>query len=400
MNKTKTNQMPNAKSEKQKSKRGITLIALVITVIILLILAGVAISLTIDGGGLFSKANQAATEWNSAVARENEKINEIWNILNQTGETTPTLPEGWNPAAVEDAYPSASATPKAPIPKGFTVSKNSTENTIENGLVIYNINDKTDAEIADLDWTNAATMETLRTSYDQYVWIPVDNSTTITWSSETADKTKLTSYHDSTKEAALTLTADFDAMKTSVATYGGFYISRYELNADGGSKKGKIVANANWYNASTNPGGVRQWYGLYDLAHRDMIDGTNTVLKGHMIFGSEYEKVLNFIDTNNSGYSTTAHNDKQQTVPHESGTVKEGQTGKVVDEIKNIIDFEGNLYEWTAQAYDNGHRVFRGGYYESTRWEGKFYSASKSNNNTPTLESNDWGVRQALYVTL
>ena len=57
-------------------KRGITLVALVITVIILLILAGVSISLVVDSDGLFSKARQASEEWNTAVANEADKISD------------------------------------------------------------------------------------------------------------------------------------------------------------------------------------------------------------------------------------------------------------------------------------------------------------------------------------
>ncbi len=50
---------------------------------------------------------------------------------------------------------------------------------------------------------------------------------------------------------------DFTNLTASVATYGGFYVSRYELNADGGSKKGKTVANAGTYwNASTGSVGT------------------------------------------------------------------------------------------------------------------------------------------------
>ena len=42
-----------------KKKKGITLIALVITIVIMLLLAGVAIQMTIGENGLISKTNQA-----------------------------------------------------------------------------------------------------------------------------------------------------------------------------------------------------------------------------------------------------------------------------------------------------------------------------------------------------
>ena len=46
-----------------KKENGITLVALVVTIIVLLILAGVAISLTIGNNGLFNRAQNAADTW-------------------------------------------------------------------------------------------------------------------------------------------------------------------------------------------------------------------------------------------------------------------------------------------------------------------------------------------------
>ena len=59
----------------KRDERGITLIALIITVIVLLILAGTAISIAINGGDIFSKASTARDQWNASVADEENKIN-------------------------------------------------------------------------------------------------------------------------------------------------------------------------------------------------------------------------------------------------------------------------------------------------------------------------------------
>ena len=53
-----------------KSKKGVTLIALVITIIVLLILAGVSISLVVGDSGVFTQADDAATKTDRAGARE------------------------------------------------------------------------------------------------------------------------------------------------------------------------------------------------------------------------------------------------------------------------------------------------------------------------------------------
>ncbi len=58
-------------------EKGITLIALVVTIIILLILAGVTLNMAINGDGLFSKARNAADKYKKAQEDEQELISQI-----------------------------------------------------------------------------------------------------------------------------------------------------------------------------------------------------------------------------------------------------------------------------------------------------------------------------------
>lgn len=58
-----------------KENRGITLIALIITIIILLILAGITIA-SLTNSGLFSKTQQAKQETENAQAEENAILSE------------------------------------------------------------------------------------------------------------------------------------------------------------------------------------------------------------------------------------------------------------------------------------------------------------------------------------
>lgn len=65
-----------------KNQKGITLIALVITIIVLLILAGVSITaLTDDEKGVVTKAKEAANETENAVDTEHSDINEAFNYM-------------------------------------------------------------------------------------------------------------------------------------------------------------------------------------------------------------------------------------------------------------------------------------------------------------------------------
>ncbi|MCL2859523.1 MAG: hypothetical protein FWF46_02905 [Oscillospiraceae bacterium] len=57
-----------------RKNKGITLIALIITIIVMLILAGVAIS-SITGTGIFSKTKEATDAYNNSVNNENNQIN-------------------------------------------------------------------------------------------------------------------------------------------------------------------------------------------------------------------------------------------------------------------------------------------------------------------------------------
>jgi surface protein len=72
------------KKLKEKGQtKGITLVALVITIILLLILAGVAISMAVDSDGLFAKAREATEKWNTTVANEETQLNELMDLLKE-----------------------------------------------------------------------------------------------------------------------------------------------------------------------------------------------------------------------------------------------------------------------------------------------------------------------------
>lgn len=64
-----------------KKQNGITLVALVITIIILLILAGISIA-SLSGSGLFDKARQAENASKNAAAVENNTLQEYEQWMN------------------------------------------------------------------------------------------------------------------------------------------------------------------------------------------------------------------------------------------------------------------------------------------------------------------------------
>ena len=67
-----------------KTQKGITLIALIITIIVMLILVGVTITVSLNGG-LFEKAKQAGDEYQAAAERDKNVFNEIYSQYQNGG---------------------------------------------------------------------------------------------------------------------------------------------------------------------------------------------------------------------------------------------------------------------------------------------------------------------------
>lgn len=65
-----------------KSQKGITLVALVITIIILLILAGISIA-SLTGSGLFDRAKEAKNASENAQNVENTILNDYETKINE-----------------------------------------------------------------------------------------------------------------------------------------------------------------------------------------------------------------------------------------------------------------------------------------------------------------------------
>ena len=77
------------KEIKNKQERGITLIALVVTIVVLLILAGVSISLVLNNNGVISKAKDAKNQYAEAQTNDEKQLNEVSDWIDtKVGDTT------------------------------------------------------------------------------------------------------------------------------------------------------------------------------------------------------------------------------------------------------------------------------------------------------------------------
>ena len=86
-------------NQKLKNKRAITLIALVVTIVVLLILAGVSISLILDNNGIIQKSKDAKREYGQARANEQADLDKVdsWidNVLNAPDVVEPENIDDW-----------------------------------------------------------------------------------------------------------------------------------------------------------------------------------------------------------------------------------------------------------------------------------------------------------------
>ena len=164
----------NKKSINKKQK-GITLIALIITIVIMLILATVTINVAINGK-LFDTAKEAVDKTDNKVGSLQNRIDELMGELDEIDKPIDPPPTG---STIEPGDKVSETTEYedtngdiAVIPGGFTISGAEGESTIDEGLVIYLIPDGTT-----IDWTNPTEVDTAQRTYDQFVWIPIKNTT-------------------------------------------------------------------------------------------------------------------------------------------------------------------------------------------------------------------------------
>lgn len=74
-----------------KSKKGITLISLVVTIIVLIILAGITVSTFLGDGGIINRAKEARQHYINAQAEEPEKIRDLYSQIKFAKDGTITL---------------------------------------------------------------------------------------------------------------------------------------------------------------------------------------------------------------------------------------------------------------------------------------------------------------------
>ena len=130
----------------------------------------------------------------------------------------------------------------------------------------------------------------------------------------------------------------------------------------------------------------KTWYGLYSLA-KTYTNSKNSVTS-QMIWGSQYDAMLNFALTGNDKSKIDSEN-----YGNYSGTVLKTGLTRTSDKINNIYDLGGNLLEWTSEACGSGSRAYRGGYYFADTGPAAYRNDSGS-----TVSDRLYSMRSSLYV--
>jgi len=428
---------------KKENKRGISLIVLVITIIVMIILA-TAIILSLSSSGIIGKANQAVTDTNTANLKEAANIAlaeyELEVSIGGIDEDVTTAEiyvkeklgsQGFSEKELglldisEDGKIIVYKYPV--IPNGYVVSSVDTEDDITEGLVIY---EGTEA-------VTSSNHETAMTSRNQYVWVPVPNISEfkrINWQNEEGfdrytEPSSFTNTGSTTLYQYATEVAEYNKMKSSVETNGGFYIARYEAGTttartatttgtsfktgtttpDILSQKNKPVYNyVMWAPGmtevtgdTTDWGSINRGKGAVELAKGIYPENANNDVVSTLVYGVQWDAVMNFMkdvdnpnvpgkkyieDSTGMGYYETdeyAILGRLATATGSSNNYK----------VKNIYDMAGNVSELTMEAYGIDMRVVR-----DQLGNGNILASSRSSIVIPDDATCGKGLRVALYI--
>ena len=383
---------------KKTENKGITLIVLIITIIIMLILIAVVIDVVIDGK-LIDSAKEAVTATNDKVAQTQTRVDELMGTLTEVeqlqcnhtysngvctkcglecehtfsdGVCTKcgviSLPEGFSVLAeapsdwdTTKVTPITDGTNNVPLPKGYSISEEDGEYTIDGGLVIKDSHN------------------------NEFVWIPVAVDLVNPYTNSSFSEPKVLTYTYSSSNAAydsqetldylygenyfnyandFKYSDEYADMVASVNKYDGFYVGRYETTIDSNGNIGSVENTpvltpdqTMFTKDSTNY--PYRWYGMYYAQKTtDYIVGNEQNVQSAMIYGQLWDKVMAFVNgkTDGSGKNTFNIN-SQNSLRHTGLKANSGQNNN--DLVANIYDLEGNCYDWTQEAYSTYERVKR-----------------------------------------
>ena len=393
-----------------KEQKGVTLIALVVTIVILIILAAVSMTMVLGNNGIFEQAKKGANSMASAETNTQAGFNsmsaEIDKIISGNGgsqnpeqpkETIENAKDTGKEFTDDKTTVEDSKGNKVVIPGGFIVAPDSGD-TVEQGIVIEDVSASKDENVKG----------------SQFVWIPVgtfvkddgttskeivlgrytfnqnDGARTLVQAAYTKENEKnyeqeieLKEYGTSYKEIlihrdgiesnkldGLNATAqNLKAFVESAKTNGGYYIGRYESSYASGDNTEEFKAASKKSTAySENRMSYitgTLWNNITQISASKVSINTYsaaTTVKSDLMNSYAWGTALAYIqETGHVNY-----------VNEKSKNKSLSNTGTNGDEVCKINDISSNIGEWTTE-YTNendGSSVYpccrRGAYYSST----------------------------------
>lgn len=399
--------------------KGVTLIALAVTIVVMLILAGVTISVLNGENGIVKQAQKAKEESKIKELKEKVRIDiagkRVENINGElrvsvlkeildkyfdnvpvetqiTSETELKAKEEYGKYEMkisdidvgEITYETSYTIFKdvngeqVPIPEGYIVSENSDENIVNKGLVI---SDSRGNEYVWISCTVDSSSNKLQ--YKRTEWgvekDGTDNSRAIkdelTLKDIDVTYSKTDTDNGINEEISKEIVAQINAEKESIKKYGGYYIGRYEVGKD---NKTAVIK------AEQEPYVNIKWSKAYELA-KGIGGGEGATT--YLCSSYSWDTAINFIqNTTGKNYATSIigfnGNWKSQEVKDSSGkvikpvnTAQRLNTG-LTTALCNIYDMGGNVEEFTTELNPGTSEtvVLRGGsgYYNypaGYRWD-------------------------------
>ena len=377
---------------KTKEMKGITLVALVVTIVVLLILAGVSINLVLGNNGIIAKAQEAKTKQAEASKNDlkgiNSLIEQMESTLNGSGNEGKTEPETEPYLPSDDFHYDTSTS----VDTGLVI-KDANGNeyvwvVVPRTTAVYKTTGLGKTTFTDADYTS------IEKDLKDYTSTYSETGYSDTW------------YADNKNEGWLSET-EYKTLKNSmlksVYENGGFYVGRYEAGI-GTNRTSKSATNSDGkYTIEGMPVPVTK-ADAYPYTYvtrtqaQNLASNVNSGTKtSSLMFGVQWDLVLAFMhnkgniaDSTLTSNSTTIgnYNDNLWTIKNakaqyssNSGSTfnacpnpfkKESNSSILLTtgadssfSVQNIYDIAGNVSEWTLEwTSSTGYScTFRGGSY-------------------------------------
>ena len=445
----KNNNNKKAKLKLCAKQQGITLISLVVTIVVLLILAGVTISAVFSDGGIMNKAKDAENKMNEGIEKDKNNINELANIIKKYTDDNTTTPKITDSSLKSDDRTNTDSKTviakdekgnQVVVPGGFKIADDSGD-TVQKGVVIEdkdgnqfvwipvsNINadgsdkiikdDGSKVEITLGRYTFATTTPgtpTLVQKGSEYVEVTAANVADGTVNTdyligsyyyELSDKNRLSNEKEDAT-GTNTTAKDLGTFINRTKVNRGFYIARYEASygsgynssgTDTATKFGNAkplskVSTANSTSSMDYTSGTL-WNFINQpqaaMVSKNMYDGNNYV-ESDLVNSYAWDTAIVYIQAMENTNYANANRDT-------NGNTTLKNTGETGDKVCNIFDMAANLEEWiTEYSTETRSSVAcpcssMGGFYLSNR------CASTHDNSPAPYSSSYVSFRSLLYI--